>query len=444
MSTVLPVLVGKMAQKASRMLKKNGSNIPGLVARKIDRNILKKLADKTDNVIFISGTNGKTTTSQIVAHIFKENGYRIIHNSEGSNMIGGITTAFIDNESIIGGQKADVAIIEVDEGSIPRVLKDLHPDYMVFTNFFRDQLDRFGEIDILVNNIGENLKKTDAKLILNADDPFVSRLGRIGMKANYFGLGKEAFAFEQHEMIESTFCPECGKPLDYSYVHYGQLGHYHCDCGFGRQTPKYDLLQLTAKDKLILKTIAGTFTLPILGSYNAINGLAAISVCLEVGLSSKQIQRALETFSVENGRMESFKNGEHSIVLNLAKNPAGVNVSLTESNYNPDKKQYLFVLNDLGYDGKDISWIWDADYEKIASEATLPLTEKVICSGLRAEDMALRMKYAGVPVEKIEVISDIDQAVEKLVSANVNGYVVPNYTALNPTRKALVKRLKTN
>lgn len=440
MPTKISVLAAKTAQKASRMLNKSGSNIPGVVARKIDKNILKKLANKTDKIIFISGTNGKTTTSQIVGHIFKENGIRIVHNSEGSNMISGITTAFIDNESIISGKKADIAIIEIDEGSIERVTKEVQPDLMVFTNFFRDQLDRFGEIDTLVNKIGEVLKKTNAKLILNADDPFVSRLGRIGMKADYFGLGKEAFQFEQHNMIESTFCPECGEPLVYSYTHYGQLGHYHCDCGFGRQTPKYEILNLEVNKGLTFKTDVGTFSLPILGSYNAINALAAISICLESGLSFEQIQTALNTFSVENGRMEWFESQNKQIVLNLAKNPAGVNVSLSESNYNDEKKQYLFVLNDQAYDGKDISWIWDADYEKINDS----LTERVICSGLRAEDMALRIKYAGISEEKIMIIKDIEQAVEELTRYSTNGYVVPNYTALEQTRKSLVKRLKTN
>lgn len=433
------VLAAKMAQKASRMINKNGSNIPGVVARKIDKNILKKLADKTDKIIFISGTNGKTTTSQIVGHIFKENGYQIIHNAEGSNMITGITTAFIDNEGVISGKKADIAVIEIDEGSIERVTKEVKPDLMVFTNFFRDQLDRFGEIDILVNKIGEVLKKTDAKLVLNADDPFVSRLGRIGMESNYFGLGKQAFEFEQHNMIESTFCPECGEQLEYSYTHYGQLGHYHCSCGFGRQKPKYEITNLDVNRGISFKTNVGTFSLPILGSYNAINALAAISVCLESGLTPEQIQSALNTFSVENGRMEWFDNNGKQVVLNLAKNPAGVNVSLSESNYNDERKQYLLALNDLAYDGKDISWIWDADYEKIKDS----MTDRVICTGLRAEDMALRIKYAGIPEDKIVVINDIDQAVEELLKQPTNAYVVPNYTALNQTRKALVKRLKT-
>ena len=434
----MSILAAKMAQKASRLLNKSGSNIPGVIARKIDKNILKKLAEKTEKIIFISGTNGKTTTSQIVAHIFKENGYRIIHNSKGSNMITGITTAFIDNESLLSDKKADVAVIEIDEGSIERVTKEIHPDLMVFTNFFRDQLDRFGEIDILVNKIGESLKKTNAKLILNADDPFVSRLGRIGMKADYFGLGKEAFPFEQHNMIESTFCPECGEPLNYSYTHYGQLGHYHCSCGFGRQTPKYELLHLEVGKGLRFKTNVGTFSLPILGSYNAINALAAISVCLEFGLSAEQIQKSLDSFYVENGRMEWFENGEKQIVLNLAKNPAGVNVSLSESNYNNEKRQYLLVLNDLAYDGRDVSWIWDADYEKINAS----LTDRVICSGLRAEDMAVRVKYAGIPEDKIMIINNIEEAVDELIKKPMNAYVVPNYTALEPTRKALVKRLK--
>ncbi|WP_245917415.1 Mur ligase family protein [Bacillus canaveralius] len=432
------ILAAKMAHKASRILHKSGSNLPGVVARKIDKDILKKLANNTDKIIFISGTNGKTTTSQIVGHILSENGFRIIHNSEGSNMITGITTAFIKNEGLLRRKKADIAVIEIDEGSIERVTKEIQPGLMVFTNFFRDQLDRFGEIDILVNKIGDVLKRTAVKLILNADDPFVTRLGYLGLEAEYFGLGKHAFAFEQHNMIESTFCPQCGERLQYKHTHYGQIGHYSCPCGFGRKSPKYEIKHLEVNEGLSIKTNVGDFSVPILGSYNAINALAAISVCIESGLSPEQIQNALSTFHVENGRMERFEHRDNHVVLNLAKNPAGMNVSLSESNMNHERKQYLLPLNDLGDDGRDISWIWDADYEKINSS----LTDRIICSGLRAEDMAVRLKYAGIPEHKLEIIQNVDLAVEELLKRQLNSYVVTNYSALQPTRKAFVNRLK--
>ncbi|PLR77414.1 DUF1727 domain-containing protein [Bacillus sp. V3-13] len=433
------ILAAKMAHKASRLFNKSGSNLPGLVARKIDRHILKKLANRTDKIIFISGTNGKTTTSQIVGHILKENGFRLIHNSEGSNMITGITTAFIKNEGLLRRKKADIAVIEIDEGSIERVTKEIQPELMVFTNFFRDQLDRFGEIDILVNKIGDVLKQTAVKLILNADDPFVTRLGYLGLEAEYFGLGKNAFAFEQYNMIESTFCPQCGDPLHYKHTHYGQLGHYSCRCGFGRKKPKYEIKHLEMKEGLSLKTNVGDFFIPILGSYNAINALAAISVCIESGLSSEQIQNAISTFHVKNGRMECFDNKDKRVVLNLAKNPAGVNVSLSVSNINNERKQYLLPLNDLGDDGRDISWIWDADYEKINCSHT----DRIICSGLRAADMAVRLKYAGIPEDKIEIIQNVNLAVDELLKKRLNSYVVANYSTLQPTRKALVERLKS-
>ncbi|WP_428911656.1 MurT ligase domain-containing protein [Niallia sp. Krafla_26] len=432
------VLAAKMTQKASRLLNKSGSNIPGVVARKIDPNILRKLASKTEKIVLISGTNGKTTTSQIIGHILKENGYHIIHNAEGSNMISGITTAFINHEKFVMRKKADMAIIEIDEGSIARVSKEIRFDLMVFTNFFRDQLDRFGEIDALVNKICGILSQTSAKLILNADDPFTSRLGQIGLDCEYFGIDKNAFSFENHNVTESTYCPQCDGPLRYDHYHYGQLGYYHCECGFKRKNPKYELNHLDMDKGLSLKTNHGDFSIPILGSYNAMNTLAAISLAIELGVSSEQIQRALSTFQIENGRMEGFHHKEKPVILNLAKNPAGVNVSLSESNGNLDRKQYLLVLNDTDNDGQDVSWIWDADYEKINPS----LTERVICSGLRAEDMAVRIKYTGFPQDKIEIIKNINQAVEELLNKHVNSYIVPNYTALGPTRKALVKRLR--
>lgn len=432
------IIFAKLVQKASRLLNKNGSNIPGVIARKIDKNVLKKLAKKTDKIIFISGTNGKTTTSQIVAHIFRENGYKLIHNTEGSNMITGITTAFINNERIFSDNHADVAVIEIDEGSIPRVMKEVTPDVMVFTNFFRDQLDRFGEIDTLIQTISDTIKPTNVKLVLNADDPFASRLGLIGLETVYYGLSEGSFPFESHEMIESTFCPNCGSPLEYTYEHYGQLGHYRCDCGFERQEPKYEGNHISLNAVLRLETNWGDFQIPLLGSYNAYNVLAAISVCLEFGLKHEQITQALNKFHLANGRMEGFSLEGHRAILNLAKNPAGVNVSLSESKYSDNKRQYLFVLNDNQADGIDISWIWDADYEKIADEKT----ERVLCSGLRAEELALRMKYAGIPIEKIVIIKSITEAVEELVNVPMESYIIPNYTALEITRTELIKQLK--
>ena len=214
-----------------------GTDLPGQIARRVDQNILRKLSEQVDDIVFISGTNGKTTTSNLIGHTLKANQIKIIHNNEGANMAAGITSAFIMQIS----KETKIAIIEIDEGSIPRVLKEVTPSMMVFTNFFRDQMDRFGEIDIMVNNIAKSISNKGIKLLLNADDPFVSRLKIASDSLVYYGMKAHAHEFEQSTMNESKYCPNCGRLLQYDYIHYNQIGHYHCQCGFKREDPTYEV-----------------------------------------------------------------------------------------------------------------------------------------------------------------------------------------------------------
>ena len=211
--------LAKLARSASRAVGKKGTDLPGQIARKVDKNILKNLASKVDEIVFISGTNGKTTTSNLIGHTLKKNDIDIIHNNEGANMAAGITSAFILQNTA----NTKIAVIEIDEGSIPRVLKEMTPTMMVFTNFFRDQMDRFGEIDIMVNNIAKAIENKGIKLLLNADDPFVSRLKIASDTVLYYGIEKNAHQFEQSTMNESKYCPNCGKLLHYDYIHYNQI-----------------------------------------------------------------------------------------------------------------------------------------------------------------------------------------------------------------------------
>ena len=420
--------LAKLARKISIAAGKKGTDLPGQIARKVDQNILRKLASQVDDIVFISGTNGKTTTSNLIGHTLKANNIEIIHNNEGANMAAGITSAFIMKNV----KDIKVAVIEIDEGSIPKVLKEVTPSMMVFTNFFRDQMDRFGEIDIMVNNIAKSISNKGIKLILNADDPFVSRLKIASDTIVYYGMKAHAHEFEQSTMNESKYCPNCGRLLTYDYTHYDQLGHYHCECGFKRETPKYEVSQFEVQPFIDMDVNDAHFEMKIAGDFNAFNALAAYSVLKELGLNNDAIRKGFKTYTSNNGRMQYFKRGQKEAMINLAKNPAGMNVSLSVGDQLKEKKVYVISLNDNAADGRDTSWIYDADFEKLRNQNI----EKIIVTGTRAEELQLRLKLAEVDVP---IILEKDIYKATALTMNYAGFTVaiPNYTSLSPMLEQL-------
>ncbi|GAA6823342.1 lipid II isoglutaminyl synthase subunit MurT [Helicobacter pylori] len=425
--------LAKLARKASRTAGKKGTDLPGQVARKLDKNILRNLATTVDEIVFISGTNGKTTTSNLIGYTLKENNIDIIHNNEGANMAAGITSAFI----VQNNKNTKIAIIEIDEGSIPRVLNEVTPTMMVFTNFFRDQMDRFGEIDIMVNNIAQAISNKGIKLLLNADDPFVSRLKIASEHVLYYGMQKHVHEFEQSTMNESKYCPNCGRLLHYDYIHYNQIGHYHCECGFKREQPKYEVTNFNLSPFIDMEVNNAKFDMKIAGDFNAYNALAAYSVLKELGLSDESIRKGFESYTSHNGRMQYFKNSQKEAMINLAKNPAGMNSSLSVGEQIEGNKVYVLSLNDNAADGRDTSWIYDADFEKLSRQSI----EAIIVTGTRAEELHLRLKLAEVEVPVI-VEKDIYKAT--VLSMNYNSFTVaiPNYTSLSPMLDQLNRSFK--
>ncbi|MBI5974738.1 Mur ligase family protein [Staphylococcus canis] len=425
--------MAKLARFASRAAGKKGTDLPGQVARRVDPRILRKLAANVDEVVFISGTNGKTTTSNLIGHTLKANNIEIIHNNEGANMAAGITSAFIVQST----PQTKIAIIEIDEGSIPRVLKEMTPTKMVFTNFFRDQMDRFGEIDIMVNRIISAIENKDIQLILNADDPFVSRLKIASSRIKYYGMQKNAYPFEQSTMNESRYCPNCGRPLNYSYIHYNQLGHYQCQCGFNRHDPDYEISTFNIDPFITMTVNDYQFNMKIAGDFNAYNALAAYATLRELGLNDESIQKGFESYTSKNGRMQYFEGTKHKALINLAKNPAGMNASIAMGEKLEDKKIYILSLNDFPADGRDTSWIYDADFEKLNEQEI----EAIIVTGNRAEELHLRLKLAEVTVP-IVVERDIYKATA--LTMNYSSFIVaiPNYTSLAPMLDQLERLFK--
>lgn len=435
MKTPIAILGGKLAGKTSKLIGRNGNNIPGVVARKVDEGLLKKLASQVDHIIFVTGTNGKTTVSNILTSILRADGKKVLSNAAGDNLLTGITATFLKEASWNGKLDYEYAVIEVDELTTVRALKEITPKAIVVNNFFRDQMERIGEIDILVDKIAQAIQPVPTKLILNADDPFVTRLGELKKQNVYYGLNRRAFDFVQFDISESKFCPRCGNELVYDHVHYGQLGFYRCDCGFKRPKASYEISRIFPDLRFTLQKT--TFKMNIAGYFNVYNALAAVTAAKEMGISDSVIQEGLTMYTSDNGRMQLFSHQGYAHVVNLVKNPAGVNITLSEVLQSGNPNRIVFFLNDLMYDARDISWIYDADFERIATSNV----QEIICSGTRAFDIALRLKYAGIDESKIVIHEDKEVAIDYAIANPMETYFMPTYTALEGVRKHVEKHL---
>jgi lipid II isoglutaminyl synthase (glutamine-hydrolysing) len=439
MKTQLAIWVGKTTGTVSRMIGNGGSTISGVVARKLDGQFLRHLRSNAKKIIYITGTNGKTTTANLIAHLLETSGKTVIANREGSNMVTGISATIVLNAPFIGFSMNDVAVIEVDEASLPKAVLECPPDYLIVTNFFRDQLDRYGEIDILIQKMKDSLKSTDVKLILNADDPFVHRFSDLQKEKVYIGLSANACRFQSYTMGESKYCPNCQKELSYNFLHFGQLGHYYCSCGFTRPEPNISAEKVFQTEKGIRLAMDGEdYQTTLKGMYNAYNALFAISACQALGIESYAIRNGLTSYQKADGRMQEFFIDNDTWRLNLVKNPAGGNLTLSEFLQTNEKKQLIFCLNDLLADGEDISWIWDIDME-MANRDEVKL---FIASGKRAYDAALRMKYAGIPEGKILILPDMKEAVLEAKRNGLPANIMATYTCLSPIVTILSKEAK--
>jgi UDP-N-acetylmuramyl tripeptide synthase len=418
---------------------------------RLDPRALRRLADRlTLGNAVISATNGKTTSAAMAASILERQGVSLVHNRAGANMAGGVASTLLAATGRGGGIAGDLGLFEVDEFWLDRVVGDLRPRALVLGNLFRDQLDRYGELEAIADRWAQVVAAAppDMALALNADDPLVADLGRDRPGVLYFGIDDDAMALSGlAHAADSKHCRRCGAPYRYDAVYLGHLGRYHCPNGDAqRPAPELCASDITLDGlrgtSFVLRLPAResrTVRLPLPGLYNVYNALAAAALALSLGCGADDVVAGLEQVRPAFGRAESVLVEGRELSILLVKNPAGANEVMRTLALEPGEHDLLGVLNDKVADGRDVSWIWDADFEALSDRV-----RRVTCSGTRASELALRLKYAGVPLQRIVVESDLDAALDGALRDRPQPdrplYAIPTYTAMLALRKRLLAR----
>jgi UDP-N-acetylmuramyl tripeptide synthase len=442
------VWAGKATGSVSRITRRGGgTTLPGDVARAIDPRILTELTqDLTQGSVVVTGTNGKTTTSRLIAWLLEGTGKRVVSNRAGANLIFGVTAAALTRTGADGRLKADWGVFEIDEASLPKAVDEIQPKATLLLNLFRDQLDRYGELESIARKIEKalsagTLNHEDARVILNADDPRVAEIGlNLPAKPLWFGLDDESVASKQlPHAADARTCPKCGSSLVFDAVYVGHDGVYRCpNDDFERPKPDIAATSITLRGfDSIAMTINGTrIEMPLGGLYNVYNVVAAYATGCSLGLDGAYIAERLKTFRAAFGRQERIDFRGRHLILVLSKNPAGFNETVRTAVDMAHGKNFILGLNDRKADGTDVSWIWDVDFEQLRGKA-----KSVIPAGNRAHDLAVRLKYAGVEAEEPQ--TDPGKALDALIKNTNEGdtaHVLSTYTAMLDLRAELVRR----
>jgi len=440
---------GKLTASLSRGLRRGGgTTLPGDVSRWVDPAILTKLSRSlTDGSIVVTGTNGKTTTAALVRHILEAEGRRAVANQAGANLIFGVTAAVLNRTSWSGTVPATVGLFEIDEASLPRLVEEVAPGTIVVTNLFRDQLDRYGELETTAAHIRRALVKGPEGMtaVLNADDPMVAALGDDLPRVIYAGLDDASLLQpELSHGADAKFCPRCGSAFVFEGVYFGHVGHYHCPRGdFARPTPDIRATSVTIEgmERMRLRVTDGaqetSVEVPLSGLYNAYNIVMALAAAKAMGVPLVRSAAALRDFTPAFGRMERTVIEGRPAVLLLAKNPTGFNEVLRTAIQFGKASSFLIALNDRIADGQDVSWIWDVDFEQLTEVA-----RHIVVSGDRALDLRVRLKYAQIPADRIEVVTDWRDALQRAARATPEGemlFILPTYTAMLELRAVLTR-----
>jgi lipid II isoglutaminyl synthase (glutamine-hydrolysing) len=455
----LKIALAKVAGMLSRLSRRGGgTSLPGKVLLRLEPRAVALLARQLPRgSVIVSATNGKTTTANMIASVLRHAGITSAHNRTGANMPGGVATALLDRTRAGRLAGGELGLFEVDEAWVEPLVSQLEPHTVLLGNLFRDQLDRYGELERLADDWARLIaeRPTGTTYVLNADDPLVADLGTdaAGQRRAdvvFFGIEDRSHALgELEHAFDAKHCRRCGAPYRYAAAYLGHLGDYRCPaCGNKRPKPE------VAAERIELEGMSGSrvrlttpdgpleLSLPLPGLYNVYNALAATACCLSLGIAAGDVRLGLESFAASFGRAERIEIGSRGLSILLIKNPAGANevfrtLNATTTADADGGLDLLIILNDGIADGRDISWIWDADFENL-----IPSVTRVVCSGTRAPELALRLKYAGLPPERLEVIGPVERALDHSLAADGGRplYALPTYTALLELRDLLAAR----
>jgi UDP-N-acetylmuramyl tripeptide synthase len=414
-----------------------GMTVPGKLLSKLDPGAIDKLAARLPaGSVCVSATNGKTTTAAMAAEILRPR-FRLAHNRSGANLVSGIAS------TLLAARGAELGLLEVDEAALPEVLRRVRPRAVLLGNLFRDQLDRYGELELVAERWRDAVAALDATLVLNADDP---QVGSLAEEAVFYGLDDPAVARPalQHA-ADSKYCVRCGTPYDYAAAYVGHLGDYRCPtCGHARpalavaaRSVELEGLERAAFD---LVTPAGMrrVELALPGLYNVYNALGAAALTLQLGATLDEVVDGLGRFSAAFGRFERIPVDGKRLLLLLIKNPAGANEAVRTLVEGRPPRVAVIALNDAIADGRDVSWIWDVDFEPL-----IPGLDRLVCTGGRAAELALRFKYGGLDVAAIEVEPDLARALDRGLELTGDGdelVVLPTYTAMLALQRLVAER----
>jgi len=442
----LAVLACKLSRKLIRFLGRGGTDFPGRLAMKICPDLLGILAKNVTTVI-VTGTNGKTTTARMIEQAVADSGISYFANKSGANLLTGILAEYAMHATAGGRCKCQAAVIECDEGALKLVTKYIPAKVIVVTNVFRDQLDRYGEISGTLDSIRIGISNVpNAVLCLNADDSLCASLADGSSNpVVYYGVNVPIYRERVQELSDAPYCIHCKEPYEYDYVTYGHLGGFRCPaCGYSRKEPEIAVSEVLVSDAEHSEVVfaengaeyRASVNLP--GGYNIYNACAAMAVGKALKLDASVVAESLSSFSCGFGRMEKFEIDGTSMRMILVKNPAGCNQVLNFLANLTEPAVFAICLNDMTGDGKDVSWIWDVDFEQLLQlEGKI---DKLFVSGMRAGDMAVRLKYAGIPAEQISVCSSSEELLAVCARQDKPVYIMPNYTSMLNLRELLSKR----
>lgn len=436
----------KLSRFAIRLLGRGGTDMPGRLALKLCPNLLGYLA-KNVTVLIVTGTNGKTTTSRMIEQSWIDAGISYFANKSGANLLSGVTAEFAMHATLGGTCKHTHALIESDEAAFKAISQYVDAKVIVVTNIFRDQLDRYGEVTHTRNNIKIGISHSpNAQLCLNADDSLTASLAEeVPNPVLFYGVNTPIYRERVQELSDAPYCLRCKHAYDYDYVTYGHLGGYRCPaCGHQRPTPQVFVQEVLSSDaeRSVVDLVADgqtyrtTINLP--GGYNIYNACACMVAGQAMQLDAQTVTKALSAFACGFGRMEKFEIDGAQLRMILIKNPAGCNQVLNFLAQTTEPFLFVCCLNDRAQDGRDVSWIWDVDFERIA--ALGDRLAGLLVSGTRAEDMAVRFKYAGVPMDKIRVIKDYPALVQACIAQEHPVFIMPTYTAMLELRTVISKQ----